>query len=109
MPGCWKEASFDRLRTEGAFLVSAIRKDGRTRKLEITSLAGQPCIVRSGFEGEFFCTLPSSRVKHIDDQTVSLDLKKGETAVLYSEQEDLHLKIEPCDIPEFDTNYWGNK
>src|SRR5207253_3227605 len=43
MPAAWTEAAFDRLRTEGAFVVSAVRHDGRTAWVRIESLAGQPC------------------------------------------------------------------
>lgn len=109
MPDHWKEASFIHLRTEGAFLVSAVRKEGQTRKIEITSLAGEPCIIRPGFTGVFSSTLPSSKIKYLEDQSVQLDLRKGETAVLYSGPEDLNLEIEPCYIPVSDMNYWGKK
>ncbi len=44
-PSTWKDASFDRLRTDGAFLVSAVRRNGRTAWVRIQSLAGQPCRV----------------------------------------------------------------
>jgi len=43
MPAAWTEAAFDRLRADGAFLVSAVRHDGRTAWVRIESLAGQPC------------------------------------------------------------------
>ncbi|MEY8610834.1 glycoside hydrolase family 95-like protein [Parabacteroides segnis] len=109
VPNCWKEASFIDLRTEGAFLVSAMRKDGRTRKIEITSLAGEPCVLQTGFTGAFLSTLPSSKIKYLDNQLVRLDLKKGETVVLYSEPEDLKLEIKPCHIPMSEINFWGKK
>lgn len=109
MPDVWKEASFIDLRTEGAFLVSAIRKDGRTRKIEITSLAGEPCVIQPGFTDTFFSTLSSSKIKYLDNKLIELDLKKGETAVLYSEPKDLKLEIEPCYIPMSEMNFWGKK
>lgn len=42
VPGAWRDAVFDRLSAEGAFLVSAERKGGRTRWIEIESRAGEP-------------------------------------------------------------------
>lgn len=45
---CWDKsspASFKRLRADGAFLVSAELKDGKTSELEIESLAGRRCTV----------------------------------------------------------------
>ncbi|HKO14627.1 MAG TPA: alpha-L-fucosidase, partial [Gemmatimonadaceae bacterium] len=43
MPAAWTDASFDRLRADGAFLVSGVRAHGRTSWVRIESLAGQPC------------------------------------------------------------------
>jgi hypothetical protein len=42
-PASWGEASFLHLRAQGAFLVSAERRDGRTVQAEVASLAGEPC------------------------------------------------------------------
>lgn len=40
IPANWKDASFKTLRAEGAFLVSAERKDGRTQSVEIVAEKG---------------------------------------------------------------------
>ena len=48
VPDGWKDASFYNLRTEGAFLVSAQRKDGNFRFAQIESLAGEPLTVACG-------------------------------------------------------------
>jgi len=45
VPAAWTDAAFDRLRADGAFLVSAARHDGRTAWVRIESLAGTPCRV----------------------------------------------------------------
>jgi hypothetical protein len=44
-PTAWRDAEFRDLRAEGAFLVSAVRKDGKTQWVRIKSLAGEPCRV----------------------------------------------------------------
>ena len=41
-PAAWKDAVFHDLRTEGGFLVSAARKNGKTEWVRIKSLAGEP-------------------------------------------------------------------
>jgi hypothetical protein len=46
VPGAWLEAAFDRLRADGAFLVSAVRHERRTAWVRIESLAGGPCRLR---------------------------------------------------------------
>jgi len=43
VPTTWKDAVFRDLRTEGAFLVSAVRRDGVTSWVRVQSLAGEPC------------------------------------------------------------------
>lgn len=109
VPDGWQEASFIRLRAEGAFLVSAVRKGGQTRKIEITSLAGEPCILQTGLKKDFLCSLPTVKVKRLDNQLVQLSLKKGETAILYNEPADLNVVAAPCQIPVSEMNYWGKK
>lgn len=47
VPSQWKDVQFKDLRTEGAFLVSAVRKGGKTSFIRIKSLAGEPCILRT--------------------------------------------------------------
>ena len=45
MPAAWRDASFDHLRANGAFLVSGVREGGRSAWVRIESLAGEPCTV----------------------------------------------------------------
>ena len=61
LPTTWKDAEFQNLRAEGAFLVSARREAGRTTWIRIKSLAGEPCRVRHGIEGEIQIELPAGR------------------------------------------------
>ena len=76
---------FHDLRTEGAFLVSAKRADGKTEWVRIKSFAGEPCRVRPGMSGKV-------RIK--SDSAVSLKeisagiyevvgMKKGDEVVLF--------------------------
>lgn len=48
-PSAWPDASFRDLRGEGAFLVSAERRDGETRLIRVESLAGEPLRLRAKF------------------------------------------------------------
>jgi alpha-L-fucosidase 2 len=45
VPTAWPDASFATLRADGAFLVSGVRRAGRTAWVKIESLAGEPCRV----------------------------------------------------------------
>jgi hypothetical protein len=79
VPDDWKDATFDKLRAEGAFLVSASRKNGKTEWVRVESLAGEPCRVKAGM-GEVESDRP---VKPLGDGVIELDLKKGESALLW--------------------------
>ena len=46
VPAGWKDAAFHDLRAEGAFLVSAVRRGGRTALVRVHSLAGEPARLR---------------------------------------------------------------
>ena len=49
VPKKWKDVSFTNLRARGAFLISSWRKDGKTEKTTIRSLAGGPCRMLTPF------------------------------------------------------------
>jgi len=49
IPESWKDAGFNTLRTEGAFLVSAQRKGGTIEKVEIVSEKGGICKMKDPF------------------------------------------------------------
>jgi hypothetical protein len=88
MPSEWKNAEFRDLRTEGAFLVSAKRRDGITQWVRIKSLAGEPCQIRPGISGEV--QVKSSRrikLKQMSPGTYEIDMKKGEEVLLQNKNQ----------------------
>lgn len=46
VPEDWKDASFNQLRAQGGFLVSAARTQGKTDWISVKSLSGEPCVVK---------------------------------------------------------------
>jgi hypothetical protein len=84
--------SFDKLLAEGAFEVSAVRRDGRTKFVQIKSLGGAPCRVRTGLE-EPVAASGSRNFKvetgkdHNGLPITTIDLRKGETVLLVSGKE----------------------
>ncbi len=92
IPDSWSDVRFEKLRAEGAFLVSACREKGQTQYVEITSEAGMPCRIENpftnGFETqadrEVRCnetSLPNNR------SLIEIDLRKGETVRLVRVEE----------------------
>lgn len=67
VPAAWADVAFHDLRAEGAFLVSALRRAGKTRWVRIKSLAGEPCRVRPGL---------------VDGEILELPLRRGEERLL---------------------------
>jgi len=53
IPGEWENVYFQKLRTVGAFLVSAVMEDGETTMVEITAEAGGKCSIQNPFKKDF--------------------------------------------------------
>ncbi len=107
IPAEWKETSFADLRTEGAFLVSAIRKEGKTAWVKIKSLAGEECRIVPNFTGEFRSSAPE-KIQHLGDGLYKIALKKGESITLW--QGDANQNVKPVTMPEDQKlNPWGEK
>jgi alpha-L-fucosidase 2 len=115
VPDSWKDVSFDKLLTEGAFEVSAVRRDGKTKFVQIKSLGGAPCRVSTSLDGDVVASGNRDfkvTTETEDGQPITvIDLKKGETVLLTSAAEKLgadDLKIEPV-APQTDRlNYYGS-
>lgn len=82
VPTSWGEVAFADMRTEGAFLVSAQREQGKTRWVKIQSLAGEPCRIRTGLEGKVKAS-PAVSLKELGNGVLEISLPKGKSVVLY--------------------------
>jgi alpha-L-fucosidase 2 len=82
IPGAWKEAAFQDLRAEGAFLVSAARRLGRTTFVRVTSLAGEPVTLKAAMSNPTIATPRSQAVVRNADGSFRLTLAKGESVTL---------------------------
>lgn len=113
VPDEWREAAFHDLRAEGAFLVSAVRSEGRTRFIRVKSLAGEPCIVRTGWTGvvrwrKAGTAVPEATVDLGTQQgEIALNLQKGEEAILYPDGELPDLRIRPVSPSARPVRYFG--
>lgn len=111
VPEEWKDLAFNDLRAEGAFLVSASRKDGATQWVRIKSLAGEPCAVRSSIQGEI-SIVANGRMKKSNvnkDDIIEIELKKGEEAFIYAGNKVHDMTISPVHIDEGEGCFWGVK
>jgi len=104
VPKSWAEVSFVNLRTQGAFLVTAVRKNGRTSFVKIESLAGEPCRVWSDMSDPV--ADGGVGIKSVGEGVVQLDLKKGEMALLYPGDDKPDLSVAPVEA-NGPTNFYG--
>jgi alpha-L-fucosidase 2 len=110
VPSAWEECAFHDLRTEGAFLVSAVRSDGATQWIRVKSLAGEPCRVVHGM-GPVPRTVTRDGkavpVKDLGNGVVEIPLSKGGEVLLRRGPRDV--AVRPLDLKPDARNYWGLK
>ncbi|RMD84575.1 MAG: hypothetical protein D6820_00915, partial [Lentisphaerae bacterium] len=82
----WHDVAFWHFRTKGAFLVSAKRQGGRTLFIEIVSLAGEPCLIKTDLpEPVRVAAPPGSRlVKRGPGLYEVSNLRRKQRCILYS-------------------------
>jgi len=108
IPATWKDAVFHDLRAEGAFLVSAERKDGKTSWIRVKSLAGEPCRIKTDLPATMSIHINGRRIdsKSAGNGIYELPLAKGDEAVLTADT-----KVSPVvrPLPSLQPNPWGIK
>lgn len=109
IPDSWDEAVFHNLRAEGAFLVSAVRKNGKTAFVRLKSLAGEPCILKTDFSGPLSLVSDNSVEYKIleEDGEYEIFLGKGEEVTIYPSGAKPDLVIEPLRAQPGRMNCYG--
>ncbi|GLF97887.1 glycosyl hydrolase family 95 catalytic domain-containing protein [Streptomyces yaizuensis] len=111
LPAAWREVTVHDFRTQGAFLLSAVREEGRTRWVRLRSEAGAPCVVRHGIEGPVEVRDRRGRpLRHEDagtgDGAIRLRLGRGDTALITRAGDRPALRIAPV-RPNGPAAPWG--
>jgi hypothetical protein len=109
VPAAWRELVVHDFRTEGAFLLSAVREEGRTRWVRITSEAGAPCVVRHGIEGPVDVRDRWGRPLAYEEtagESVRIALRKGDSALITAAGDRPELRIRPVG-PNAPAARWG--
>ncbi|ULR55090.1 glycosyl hydrolase family 95 catalytic domain-containing protein [Streptomyces deccanensis] len=100
VPTAWADVTLHDFRTQGAFLVSAVRKGGTTRFIRIRSLAGEPLRLRHGLSGRLTVLLDDgtpARTQDLGDGTLGIELPKGREVLVHSGARP-DLVVAPVDI-----------
>ena len=110
VPRDWQDVAFHQFRTEGAFLVSAVRRTTATMWIQVTSLAGEPCRLKTDLKPPY--KIRADRAfspRTLPGGIVELDLRKGETVTLYAEDIALTFPVAPVVAESWRTNYYGSR
>lgn len=108
MPTAWDRALFADLTAEGAFSVSARWEGGRTAWVSIYSDAGHPLVVETDIADPEVSVGGQSRSTTRNDRNfLVIDLKKGETVLIYPKGSTPDLVITPLPLTSEGTNIWG--
>ncbi|MGW2256272.1 glycosyl hydrolase family 95 catalytic domain-containing protein [Streptomyces sp. NPDC001780] len=109
LPAAWRELAVHDFRTQGAFLLSAVREEGATRWVRLTSEAGAPCVVRHGIEGPVEVRDGRGRpvrYERVGEGEIRIPLAKGESALITAAGDDPDLTIRPV-TPHEPAPPWG--
>lgn len=110
-PDDWKDAAFHQLRGQGAFLVSALRTNGRTAWVRIHSEAGEPCVLKvPDWKGPLQAVgLEAKAIKEIAPGEYRIPLNIGQSALLQQAGDPTPTPIRPLPIADSDRNIYGVK
>ena len=82
VPDAWKRTSFQHLRTEGAFLVSAKREGGLTDEVTVTAEQGGLVKLKLPFKTWWVKGIDRQQIDNSDKAMLAVHLKKGQTIII---------------------------
>ncbi|MER7172357.1 glycosyl hydrolase family 95 catalytic domain-containing protein [Streptomyces mesophilus] len=103
LPAAWRDLTVHDFRTQGAFLLSAVREDGATRWVRLRSEAGAPCVVRHSLPGTVEVRDGRGRplrYEEVGEGTIRIALAKGESALITAEGDRPDLTLAPVRFNE---------
>ena len=101
VPAVWKDVVIDRLRTEGAFELSASRQDGATRWVRLKSLAGEPFEIRLGMDEKVNVTAGEQYVDQVENDLYRITLPAGTVAEFVRDDYRGEIEIVPVETSKF--------
>ncbi|MDF7809322.1 hypothetical protein P4E94_17895 [Pontiellaceae bacterium B12219] len=111
-PAQWKDVAFKDLRGQGAFLVSAKKKNGVTQFVEVMSLKGNPCFVQPGIpKAKIYINgepAMKKQVRVFEDGMYQIAIGQGDSVIFTAVPlEEADLTIEPIPVGEKEHNLFG--
>lgn len=115
IPDLWKDVVFADLLAEGAFNVTASRKNGRTEFIKVKSLAGGAVVIETDIPQNQVQVNEVIKKKDIAISTlhaktiIRITIAKGKEITIRNKIFLKDIFIEPVPISNFRQNYWGLK
>lgn len=111
VPESWNDASFDELRAQGGFLVSASRSQGKTVWVSVKSLSGEPCVIKVP---DWTNAVQMDKGRQIQITKLSagefrIDLNAGEEILLYSGEKAIKPFVKAIPHATAELNLYGVK
>ena len=109
VPDQWQDVEFKDLRGQGAFLVTAKRKNGKTVFVTVKSLVGRPCVVKTDISNPIVTIDGEARqLSARADGCFEVPLQKGQSVVFAAgdlQSDDFKIRANP--VSEQDRNLFG--
>ncbi|GAA4540933.1 glycosyl hydrolase family 95 catalytic domain-containing protein [Amycolatopsis samaneae] len=99
LPAQWRDVTLHDFRTQGAFLVSAVRRAGATTFVRVRSLAGEPLKLKTSIDGPVTVE-GTRRWRHGPNGTLEIDLARGGEVLVYPRGRRPDTTIAPVPIGE---------
>lgn len=108
VPNEWTDIAFHDLRAEGAFLVSASRKSGKTEFIRVKSLAGEELRIRCDLIGELNLLYSDNMQEKIvtENGQVEINLSKNAEVIIWKDEIE-KAQIRPITPIKTLCNYFG--
>jgi alpha-L-fucosidase 2 len=110
VPESWSEIAIHDLRAEGAFLISASRRGGKTQWVRIESLAGEPCVLQTDLGEALTITEgPEVKIEPLGPNLFRVELARGQEVVLVSGDTETEVVVTPATAQTRHLNSFGMK
>jgi hypothetical protein len=96
VPSSWSDVTLHDFRTEGAFLVSAVRQGGTTRFVRVRSEAGASCRLKPGIAGPL--EVRGARWRDLGGGVIEIFLRRGQEALVHKAGTHPDLTIAPVAV-----------
>jgi hypothetical protein len=98
VPAAWGDVTLHDFRTQGAFLISAVRSAGVTRWVRVRSEAGAPLRLRTGIAGPLTVRDRTGCEPHwrqLPDGDLEIELRRGQEVLVYAKGTSPDLTVGP--------------